>query len=117
MHFARVATLLVGAATALAIICSFGLAIVNKPLERLHFSASVTSISAALITLAVWLDDPNWQSRIKVTLVVITLFFMNSVLSHATARAIRIFEQGRLEPHADEPILRITQENPTGERR
>jgi multisubunit Na+/H+ antiporter MnhG subunit len=116
MHHSLTAALFVGVATALAIVCSFGLAIVKKPLERLHFSATVTSITVALITLAVWLDDPTWQSRIKVTLIAVILFFMNSILSHATARAIRIFENDQLEPRGDETVLRISKENPSGSR-
>jgi multisubunit Na+/H+ antiporter MnhG subunit len=116
MHHWLIAAIFVGSATGLALICSLGLAIVKKPLDRLHFSAAVTSFSAALITLAVWLDDPSWQSRIKVTLIAIILFFMNSILSHSTARAIQIFENGRFEPRDDETVLRITKENPSGTR-
>ena len=114
MHFTSAATVLVGVATALAVICSIGLAIVKKPLERLHFSAAVTSLSAGLIALAVWFDDPTWQSRIKVTLTAIILFVMNSILSHATARAIRVFESGQFEPLHDEKLLRVTKDDPSG---
>lgn len=115
MHHWLIAAIFVGTATGLAVICSFGLIIVKKPLERLHFSAAVTSFSAALITLAVWLDDPNWQSRIKVALIAIILFFMNSILSHSTVRAIQIFENGQFEPSDDQTVLRITKEKPSGE--
>jgi multisubunit Na+/H+ antiporter MnhG subunit len=116
MHHWLIAAIFVGSVTALTLICSLGLAIVKKPLERLHFSAAVSSVSVGLITLAVWLDDPNWQSRIKITLIAIILFFMNSILSHSTARAIRIFENNQLEPRDDETILRITKEHPSGAR-
>jgi monovalent cation/proton antiporter MnhG/PhaG subunit len=114
MHHPEVAAILVGIASVVAIACSLGLAIVKNSFERLHFSSAVTSLCAALITVAVWLDDPDWQSRIKVALVAIVLFFMNSILSHATARAIRVRENKQLEPRADEKIMRITLENPTG---
>jgi multisubunit Na+/H+ antiporter MnhG subunit len=114
MHHPLIAAILVGIATAVAIVCSIGLAIVKNTLERLHFTATVTSLCVALITLAVWVDDPNWQSRIKATLIAIVLFFMNSVLSHATARAVRVFENKQLEPTSTEKIMHITTGNPTG---
>lgn len=115
MHLSLLASILVGIATAVAIGCSIGLAIVKNTLERLHFSATVTSLCATLITLAVWIDDPDWQSRIKMTLIAVVLFFMNSILSHATARAIRVSETQQLEPRSDEKVMNITIENPTGE--
>lgn len=114
MHHWLIACVLVSIATALAFICGVGVAIVKNPLERLHFSASVTSFSAALIAAAVWLDDPNWQSRLKVLLIAIVLFAMNSILSHSTARAIRIREAGHFEPRPKDQISLITKENPTG---
>jgi multisubunit Na+/H+ antiporter MnhG subunit len=114
MHHWIIAGVLVAVAVALAIICSVGLAIVTTTLERLHFSATVTSFSAALITAAVWIDDPTWQSRLKVLLTAIVLFVMNSILSHSTARAIRIRQEKHFEPRPGDEIGVITKENPTG---
>jgi multisubunit Na+/H+ antiporter MnhG subunit len=114
MHHWLIAGVLVGIATALAFICALGVAIVKNPLERLHFSAPVTSFSAILIAAAVWLDDPTWQSRLKVLLIAIVLFAMNSILSHSTARAIRIREARHFEPRPADRIPLITKENPTG---
>lgn len=114
MHHWLIASVLVSIATALAFICAIGLAIVTKPLERLHFSATVTSFSAALIAAAVWLDDPTWQSRLKVLLIAIVLFVMNSILSHSTARAIRIRQARHFEPRPEDHVGLIAKENPTG---
>ena len=114
MHHALIASVLVGIAAALAFVCAVGVAIVTNPLERLHFSATVTSFSAILIAAAVWLDDPAWQSRLKVLLIVIVLFAMNSILSHSTARAIRIREAKHFEPRPQDHIPLITKDNPTG---
>ena len=114
MHHPQIAGVLVGIAVALAVICGVGVAIVTKALERLHFSASVTSFSAVLIAVAVWIDDPTWQSRLKVALVALVLFVMNSILSHATARAIRIRDDQHFEPRPKDHIPLITQEHPRG---
>lgn len=114
MHHPLVASVLVGIAVVLAIVCSIGLGIMGSALERLHFSAAVTSFSTGLIVLAVWLDDPDWQARLKVVLIGVMLFVMNSALSHATARAIRIRETKHLDPQPQDKIPLITGENPTG---
>ena len=117
MHHPQIAGFLVGIGVALAVICALGVAIVKNALERLHFASPVTSFSAFLIALAVWIDDPTWQSRLKVVLVAIVLFVMNAVLSHATARAIRIRDDKHFEPQPADRIPLITKENPTGLRR
>lgn len=114
MHHWLIASVLVVIAVAIALVCSIGLAIVTKPLERLHFSSTVTSFSAVLITVAVWLDDPSWQSRLKVLLTAVVLFVMNSILSHSTARAIRIRQDRHFEPRPEDKIPLLTRENPTG---
>lgn len=116
MHHPLIAGIFVAASVTLAIVCSLGLGIMSKPLEQLHFSSPVTSLSAALIVLAVWIDDPSWQSRLKVLLVAILLFAMNSMLSHSTARAIRIRTDKHFEPRPDDHIPVITPQNPTGMR-
>jgi monovalent cation/proton antiporter MnhG/PhaG subunit len=117
VHHAQIASWLVGVATGLTIICAIGLAIVKTTLERLHFSAAVTSLGAGLIALAVWFADPAWQAKIKATLIAIVLFLMNSILSHATARAIRIYKNGQLEPRTGGEISRMPPQNFTGARR
>ncbi len=114
MHHPVLACVLVGTAVALAIACSLGLGIMKDALERLHFTSPVTSFSIGLIVLAVWLDDPSWQARLKATLIGLILFLMNAILSHSTARAIRIRQAGHLAPQPEESIPPITGENPTG---
>ncbi len=114
MHHALIASVLVWIAVGLAIVCAIGMAIMKTAFERLHFSAIVASLCAGLIVLGVWLDDPNWQARLKGLCIAILLFVMNGVLSHATARAIRIREVKRLDPGSDEKILLITKEHPAG---
>ena len=89
----QIASVLVAVAVALAMVCSTGVAVMEDALQRLHFSAAVTSFSTGLIVAAVWLDDPNWQARLKALLIAVVLFVMNSVLSHSTARAIRVLNR------------------------
>lgn len=114
MHHALAASILVWIAVGLAILCAIGLAIMKTAFERLHFSSVLASFCTALIVVAVWLDDPNWQARLKGLCIAILLFVMNAVLSHATARAIRIREVKQLDVGANENTLLITQEHPAG---
>jgi multisubunit Na+/H+ antiporter MnhG subunit len=72
--------------------------------QRLHFSAPVVIISMLLIVIAVFVEESDRQARIKVTLIFVLMLVMNSVLSHATARAIRIRQMGRWNPSAEEQI-------------
>ena len=114
MHHPTIAAYLVGIAVALALACSLGVAVMRTALERLHFSAPLTSFGVALIACAVWIDDPNWQARLKVTLIAAIMFLMNAILSHATARAIRIRDDKRFEPLSSEHVPLVTNGEPPG---
>ena len=109
-----IASVLVWIAVALAIVCSIGVGIMKNAFERLHFSAIVVSFSTWLIIAAVWIDDPDWQARLKAACIGVLLFLMNAVLSHATARAIRIRDKGQVAPRGDESVRVITREHPAG---
>jgi monovalent cation/proton antiporter MnhG/PhaG subunit len=109
MHHSTVAAVLVGISVALSLVCSVGLVVMKSPLERLHFSAPVTSFGVGLIACAVWIDDPNWQARLKIVLIAVVMFLMNGILSHATARAIRIREDQHFEPEPSERIPFVTE--------
>jgi monovalent cation/proton antiporter MnhG/PhaG subunit len=109
-----IASVLVWMGVALAIVSAIGLGIMKNAFERLHFNAIVVSFSTWLIILAVWIDDPSWQARLKSASIGVLLFLMNAVLSHATARAIRIRDEGQVEPREGDKIRVITREHPTG---
>ena len=60
-----------------------------------------------LICIAVFVEESDSQARIKVILIAVLMAVMNSVLSHATARAIRIRQLGRwpLKPEENVPLV------------
>ena len=103
-HHPIIAGSLLGVAVALAIICSIGLVVMDDAYQRLHFSAPVVTISMLLIVVAVFIDEADSQARLKVILIFLLMLVMNSLLSHATARAIRIRQIGRLAPQEKERI-------------
>jgi len=98
---------LLGIAVLICFLCSLGLMVMRDPLQRLHFATPIVSISIGLIVVAIWVEDGEWQSRIKAVLVALILFFMNSILSHATARAIRIrkLEHWPVTPQEHMPLV------------
>jgi monovalent cation/proton antiporter MnhG/PhaG subunit len=103
-HHPIVVGILVGIAVLLAIISSIGVMVMRDAYQRLHFSAVVVTFSTLLIAIAVWVEEKDPQARIKVILIGVILFVMNSVLTAATAKAIRVSEVGHWEPRPGEGI-------------
>lgn len=96
--------ILLALAVILCILCCLGLVVMRDSYQRLHFSSPVTALAAWLIAAAVWVESPAWQARIKAVLIAFILLAMNSILSHATAKAIRIRQVRHWEPTQDEKI-------------
>ncbi len=103
-HHPIITGCLLNAAVLLCLLCGLGLAVVRHPYQRLHFSSPVTSVAVLLVVVAVWVEDLQWQSRVKATLIAVVLFLMNAVLSHATARAVRVRQADHFAPVPDEHI-------------
>ena len=97
-------SVLLGLAVLATLLSALGVVVMRDPYQRLHFPAVAVSWASIFIIAAVWLDETDAQARIKVILVGLILFVMNAVLTHATAKAVRIWQVGHWEPHADERI-------------
>ncbi len=103
-HHPIITGILLGLAVGLAIVCSFGMAIMRDAFQRLHFAASVVSFSSVLIVIAVFVEESQAQARLKVVLIALLLFCLNAVLTHATAKAIRVRKAGHWEVRPEERI-------------
>jgi monovalent cation/proton antiporter MnhG/PhaG subunit len=95
---------LLGAAVALTIVCSIGLLVMRDAYQRLQFCSPVVSVSMFLIVIAVFIEESDSQARFKVVLIYVLSLVVNSILSHATARAIRIRQEGQWSPTKEEEI-------------
>lgn len=104
MHHPILTSILLVAAVLLAILCALGVLVMRDAYQRLQYSAPVVGVSMGLIVVAIWIEDGQWQSRIKATLIWAILFFTNAILSHATARAVRIRQVGHWPTTEDEHI-------------
>jgi multisubunit Na+/H+ antiporter MnhG subunit len=116
IHHPAITGILLGLAVALAIVSAVGMAAVRNTLQRLHFSALVVSFSGGLVVVAVWIEQADAQARIKVLLTVGLMFVMNSILTHATARAVRVRRTGTWDPAPDEKISVLGSEHIAGQR-
>lgn len=103
-HHPLITGTLLGIAVGLAIVCSIGLLVMRDAYQRIHFSSPIVTLSMLLICVAVFVEESDSQARIKAVLIYVLMLVMNSVLSHATARAIRIRQTGYWEPAANEQI-------------
>ena len=114
VHHPIIVGILVGLAVLIAIVCSVGVMVMRDAYQRLQYSAVVVTLSVLLIAIAVWIEEKDPQARVKVILIGFTLFLMNSVLTSATAKAVRINEQKHWEPHPEEQIPVIGREEVAG---
>src|SRR5205085_9620300 len=91
-----------------AILSSLGIVAMRDPYQRLHFISPPASLSALSVTLAVLIGEKQKQAGAKAALVAFLLYFMNSVGTHATARAHFVREKGTWPP--PEPIEVVKEE-------
>ena len=83
-HHPIITGTLLAVAVALAMVCSIGVMVMRDAYQRLQFSAPVVAVSMLLIAIAVFIEEPDSQARIKVVLIYVSLLVTNSTLNHAT---------------------------------
>ncbi|TMA22280.1 MAG: monovalent cation/H(+) antiporter subunit G [Deltaproteobacteria bacterium] len=93
---------LLALAVGIALLSSIGIAVMRDPYQRIHFITPPASLSGICVVLALFLGEKQKQAGGKAVLIVFLLYFMNSVVSHATARAHFVREKGAWPP--PEPI-------------
>jgi multicomponent Na+:H+ antiporter subunit G len=89
---------LLGVAALVAVLSAVGVAVMRDPYQRLHFIAPPASISALLVVVALFVYEPQKQAALKAFVVAFVLYFMNAVVTHATARAHFVRENGTWPP-------------------
>ena len=97
---------LLAVAVVLCLLCGIGTLVARDAFQRLQFNGPVAAVAVPLVAAAVWVGDPSWQARAKATIVAAVLLAMNAVLTHATARAVRIRDAGHWPP---EPAERLAE--------
>jgi multisubunit Na+/H+ antiporter MnhG subunit len=77
----------------------------RTPIQSLHYLSLPAWASAIFLTAAVFLQTGNSQIGWKTLLLSIVLLAINSVVTHATARAFRSREVGQWQPGPSNPIV------------
>jgi monovalent cation/proton antiporter MnhG/PhaG subunit len=74
----------------------------REPMQALHYLSLPASVGMVVLTVAVFLQEGFGQVAFKTALIAIVLLGINSVVSHATARAFRLRQLGTGEsPDSD----------------
>lgn len=72
--------------------------------QRMHYIAPPASLSAVLITLAIFLQRGFKPESFKALFTTVVLIGMNSVVTHAAARAFRIADTKGWRPKKGEEV-------------
>jgi multicomponent Na+:H+ antiporter subunit G len=97
---------LLAAGVGIELLSCLGLLLMRSAYDRLHFVAPAAALGPVLIVAAVLVQHSSAQACIKGLLIVAALLLINPVLTHATARAARIRETGRLDAQDDSRRVR-----------
>jgi monovalent cation/proton antiporter MnhG/PhaG subunit len=100
---------LVWVTVATCLVCCLGIVVMKEFFERLHYMATVSTVATVALLIAVVIEQGWGQAAIKMSLIVVVLFLMNAVLTHATARAARVRELGHWQPAEGEKIEGLEQ--------
>lgn len=94
--------LLLGFGVGTLLACSAGVLLVGSTFDRLHFAAAASSVPAFAILAALLVREGLSTQGLEAIAAVALLFLGSPVVVHATARAARRREFGRLAPLPEE---------------
>lgn len=87
----------------------------KEPMQALHY-LSLPVVGSILLTAAVFVETGSSQAAWKTLFITIMLLAVNSVVTHATARAFRMRALGHWEPRDGDPIEFVRDTTPRQER-
>lgn len=76
----------------------------REPMQALHYLSMPASVGVTALTVAVFMTEGPAQAAWKTLLIAGVLMGINSVVTHATARAFRARELGHWEPRDGDPM-------------
>ena len=95
---------LVYAALTLALAASWLMLRMRDEYQMLHFLSPPASLSAIFITVAIFLQQGRKPESFKALFIVGILLMINSVVTHATARAFRLRKIENWRPREGEEV-------------
>ncbi len=86
---------------------TLGMVRMREPMQSLHYLSLPACIGSVALVAAVFLRTGNSQASWKTVLICLVLLAINSVVTHATARAFRTRELGHWEPRPGDAVERL----------
>lgn len=80
-----------------------GMLRMKEPTQSLHY-LSLPAVGAIMLTICVFLETGPTEASWKTAAIAIMLLAVNSVVTHATARAFRTRKLGHWQPRDGDPI-------------
>ena len=80
-----------------------------EPMQALHYISLPGSVGVAALTAAVFAETGMSSEAWKMLLIAIVMLGINSVVTHATARAFRTRELGHWQPKDGDPMEFVSQ--------
>ena len=97
---------LLAIAVVVAVLSAVGLAVMRDPYQKLHFIAPPASLSVLCIVVALFIGEKEKLAAGKAVLISFLLYFMNAVITHATARAHYVREKGTWPPKENLEVVK-----------
>ncbi len=96
--------ILVAAGVLVTMLSVLGMWRMRDPYQRMHYISPPASLSPALFTIAIFLQDGLKPESFKALVTTFVLIGMNTVVTHAAARAFRIAETKDWTPPEGEEV-------------
>jgi multisubunit Na+/H+ antiporter MnhG subunit len=90
-------TILLALAVACEVVCVVGVVAGATAYDRLHYAGATTAVAPFLVAAAVIVEEGTHSPTWNALFVAFALFFLNGVLTHATARVLRQREHADVE--------------------
>jgi multisubunit Na+/H+ antiporter MnhG subunit len=103
LHHPTVEAILLGVVVLTAWIGVIGMLRMREPTQALHY-LSLPAVGAIVLTIAVCVETGSSQASWKTLAICFMLLAVNSVVTHASARAFRTRELGHWEPRDGDPV-------------
>ncbi len=95
---------LVASGVLITLLPVLGMMRVRDPYQRMHYVSPPASLSAFLITAAIFLQQGFKPESFKALFTTVVLIGMNTIVTHAAARAFRIAEVEDWNPKEGEEV-------------
>jgi monovalent cation/proton antiporter MnhG/PhaG subunit len=79
----------------------------REPMQALHYLSLPACVGAVALTAAVFVRTGNTQASWKTVIITFVLLAINSVVTHATARAFRTRDLGHWQPLPGDDVERV----------